>query len=130
MPEDLFLITNLKNDLIYRFSSANTKSKEKELLLLSYASLDIFDEIRREQAQYFYFSIDKHLKSKVSVLLLPSGYKIIFVNEWNDRNLIYQFLKLSHKIFYKVLIDFSAEDDCTSISNEIQQLYDEYSKKT
>lgn len=102
MLEDLLVITNCHNNLIYKFSSTKKDEKTKELLLLAFASLDIFKEIRQEQPQYFYFSIDKFLESKVSLLLLPSGYKIIFVNQWKDRTWISEFLKSIHQIFKKV----------------------------
>ncbi|KRH94375.1 hypothetical protein M153_2800006626 [Pseudoloma neurophilia] len=128
MLEDLLLIVNLENDLIYRFSSAKTKEKEQELLLLAYASLDIFEEIRQSLAEYFYFSVDRFLNMKVSVLLLPSGYKIIFVNEWNDPDKIMAFLVEIHKIFRKVLLDFSQNDNCTKIDQEIREKHSEHVK--
>lgn len=129
MYEDLLIITNLENDLIYKFTSAQTLDKEMELLLFSYAALDIFEEILSEQVQYFYDSIDKYLKSKVSLLLLPSGYKIIFVNEWENMNLIFEFLKAAHKELKNVILDAFADENCSIFDIRLRKLYEEYKTK-
>lgn len=100
--QDLLTITNLQNEIVYKHCTAEKEETKAQLLLLAYASLDIFKEIRQEQAQYFYYSIDKFMNHNVSVLLLPSGYKIMFVHEWNDRSWVFTFLKNVHSEFLKV----------------------------
>lgn len=102
MEQDLLLITNLKNELIYQYCAADKEDKKTQLLLLAYASLDIFKEVRAEQTQYFYYSIDKFMYHNVSLLLMPSGYKIVFVHEWKDRDWVFGLLKTIHSIFLKV----------------------------
>ncbi|TBU03447.1 hypothetical protein CWI37_0066p0030 [Hamiltosporidium tvaerminnensis] len=100
---ELLLITNIEDDIIFKKEFDIMNDKEYcSLFMLGYSSLDIIEEIRFSTVKTFFKSLDTQSKWDVSVYFLPSGFKLIYINEDSEEKRVYDFMSKIHILLRKV----------------------------
>lgn len=123
LTEHLLFITDLNDEIVYDHCLVQQKEVKQQLLLFAYASLDIFKEIRQQKTQYFYYSIDKFMNYRVSLLLMPCGYKILFIHGYKNHDLVLILLKKIHALFLKVFFDFFNNECYKTLHKGVIDIY-------
>ncbi|TBU07612.1 hypothetical protein CWI39_0294p0020 [Hamiltosporidium magnivora] len=108
---ELLLITNIEDDIIFKKEFDIMNDKEYcSLFMLGYSSLDIIEEIRFSTVKTFFKSLDTQSKWDVSVYFLPSGFKLIYINEDSEEKRII----MAPMFDYKDVIENICFDDTIS----------------
>lgn len=77
MPS-LFTILNPHYDLIYEYPFKITEKQYCTMFLLTYASIDLFNELKFIKKNCFY-AIEKQFGHNVSVRLINNGFVLVYV---------------------------------------------------
>jgi hypothetical protein len=106
---ELFVIINPGNDIIYQKEyNINNEKEYCTLYMLAYSSLDILDEAKFSTTKNFFVSIDNQFLWSVSVLILYSGMKFIFLNAGRNEKNIRSFFDKAYDKFIKVSTNHNA----------------------
>lgn len=112
------LLIDRENTVQYHAPLTNNKEyKNMELYLLGYSILDLFEDIKRENRRYYFHDILNFLDDRSSMLLLPSGYKIILVHDFFDASTVKNILLTAHEKFKELFLNDNLEYE--KIKNEI-----------
>ncbi|TBU11560.1 hypothetical protein CWI38_1140p0020, partial [Hamiltosporidium tvaerminnensis] len=104
------LITNIEDDIIFKKEFDIMNDKEYcSLFMLGYSSLDIIEEIRFSTVKTFFKSLDTQSKWDVSVYFLPSGFKLIYINEDSEEKRVYDFMSKVHILLRKKMLEIDVQ---------------------
>ncbi|TBU13667.1 hypothetical protein CWI38_0367p0020 [Hamiltosporidium tvaerminnensis] len=107
---ELLLITNIEDDIIFKKEFDIMNDKEYcSLFMLGYSSLDIIEEIRFSTVKTFFKSLDTQSKWDVSVYFLPSGFKLIYINEDSEEKRVYDFMSKVHILLRKKMLEIDVQ---------------------
>ncbi|KAK1350486.1 TRAPP subunit [Hamiltosporidium tvaerminnensis] len=131
---ELLLITNIEDDIIFKKEFDIMNDKEYcSLFMLGYSSLDIIEEIRFSTVKTFFKSLDTQSKWDVSVYFLPSGFKLIYINEDSEEKRVYDFMSKVHILLRKIIMapmfDYKDVIENICFDDTISKAYAEIVKK-